>query len=134
MLGAFLLFSANDSGAYVRKRSETNLSINLTLHRSSLRATTSGRPREACWDATTFQGTTLLGWPAQSLATTAEALVTAFDLLLPVVDLKQDQRCEVDTDQHRLWATWLGLYSGLGLIILPMFIATAAGIVRREQI
>jgi len=82
-----------------------------------------------------FKDRTLLGFPARSLMIYSEAATMAFDLLLPLVDLKQDQRCEIDTDkdQHRLLATWLALYSGLGRIILPMFIATVSGIVRREQ-
>ena len=63
-----------------------------------------------------------------------EAAIMAFDYLLPLVDLKQDQRCEVDTDsdQHRFWATVLALYAGFGLVLIPLFIATVSGIARRE--
>lgn len=75
-----------------------------------------------------------LHWPAR-YGIFADAAVTAFDLLLPVVELKQDDRCEINDEAqgHEIWSAVFALYSMLGLVILPMFLATVTGLLRREN-
>jgi len=61
--------------------------------------------------------------------------MVAFDLLLPLVDLKQDQRCEIDADQPilgRVFVILLAIYSIVGLVVLPLFIATVSGLAKRD--
>ena len=37
-----------------------------------------------------------------------------------------------DAPGHELWSVGLALYSALGLVILPLFLATVTGLLRRD--
>ncbi|MBK1660974.1 hypothetical protein CKO45_22415 [Paracraurococcus ruber] len=133
VLGITLLGLANHTGAYAKKRNEIDLSPAALAELRLRPAPGIGPPppdRERCWKPDAFAG----HW-SPALSRGLEVTVMALDLLLPLVDLKQDNRCEVDTDrdEHRLWSSALAVYSGLGLVILPMFLATVSGIVRRDS-
>lgn len=145
IFGVALLFVANGTGAYVEKRTYVDLRPG-TMVQLEQRAAPGGaddlKPsRKACWAADSFHGARVVAWLrldqgpiTRFLLRVAEASTFAFDLLLPLVDLKLDQRCEVDTDrdEHRFWATILSVYSGLGLLLIPLFIATISGLAKRD--
>jgi hypothetical protein len=133
MLGAALLLGANASGDFTKKRNEVDLaraSQELMIPEPSypplggptLSRRAPGLARaERCWDALGF-------------GTTAEAVATALDLVLPLIDLHADQRCEVDDQApHRgPWAWLLLVYSVAGWVVSSLAIVTFSGLGRKE--
>lgn len=75
-------------------------------------------------------------WPRKERAPLGrgDAAMVALDTMPPVVELRQDDRCEVNEDEpgREMWSVLLALYSALGLVILPMFLATVTGLMRRD--
>lgn len=129
--GLVFMQLANHAGFYGRKPDAVELRI-------------ASPPRwQTCWDVP--------DGPLAHVAQFAEALLMSFDLLLPLIDLKQSERCEVkdwraanDLSSPTLptlpannmaeawWSSLLALYAALGLIIIPLFVATVSGLARRE--
>jgi len=87
---------------------------------------------QACWKQSEFWTIGRVSLPKPAVL--ADVALTAFDRLLPVVELKADDRCEVNDAAagHAWWNAVFALYSVLGLVILPMFLATVTGLLKRE--
>jgi hypothetical protein len=131
LLGTGLLIAANDHGMLVVRRQKVELSADQAGLGG---APAAGKP---CWNPKNgFTDTDLLGLhlPVPHLPIALDAAVVALDTMLPVIELKQDDRCEVNDDApgHELWSVGLALYSALGLVILPLFLATVTGLLRRD--
>jgi hypothetical protein len=129
--GMVLLLLADTAGALVKKRNEVDL---VPAQIAAATAILHGAPqpvppREACW-APPQQNQWL--WAPLAVAETG---LMALDLLLPLVDLKQEARCEVDWDKPvrgRAFGILLAVYSALGLVIVPLFVATVSGLAKRD--
>lgn len=131
-LGAVLLGAANGSDNLRKHRSEVDLarpSLSLLRPFPSHPAPTPDGPQDwtllaradACWDA--------LGW-----GSAAEAAGSALDMALPLIDLHQDERCEVDDQApaRGAWAWVLLVYSVFGWVVTSLGIVTFSGLGRKE--
>jgi hypothetical protein len=55
----------------------------------------------------------------------------ALDLILPIIELHQDDKCEVRAE-HWLWRTLHAAYSVMGWLVVAMAALTYAGVLRRD--
>jgi len=128
LAGLALLLLADAAGALVKKRTDVALTAPQLGALAQDRAAAPWElPREACWPPPPDRRTYALLVPF-------EAAALALDTFLPLVDLKQDQRCEIDWEAPwgRLFGLILALYAALGLVIIPLFIATVSGLAKRD--
>lgn len=134
-LGMALAIAANQAGAFVAKRGEVDLSSGtIALLRPADRPP--ARPpatREPCWRFR-LGGPAARGTMRADLAMLPEVAVIALDTLMPLFNLKLDRRCEIDEASANagLWAAAFVAYSLLGLVLIPLFIATVSGLARRD--
>ncbi len=133
LLGMLLLGVANYCGQLTKKRNDVDLtaaSLGVLAPFPSYppgAAPAQSRPpailgaAEACWDGVSF-------------GTVAEALGSALDMMLPVVDLHQDQRCEVTekASAHGFWAFLLLFYSVFGWVVSSLAVITFSGVAKKD--
>lgn len=134
-LGMALVIAANEAGAFVAKRRDVDLtSGTIALLRPADRPP--ARPpatREPCWRFR-LAGPAAAGAARTDLAVLPEVAVIALDALMPLFNLKLDRRCEIDdaAPSAGLWSAGFVAYSLLGLVLIPLFIATVSGLARRD--
>ena len=132
VVGTLLLGLANHGDQLRRRRAEVDVAVAsqqvlrpyptyapLGPERSRAPAGLARAP--ACWEE--------LRW-----GSALEALGSALDMALPLVDLHQDQRCEVD-DQASAWGLWAGLllaYTLFGWVVTSLALITFSGIARKD--
>jgi len=131
LLGLALLVIGDAIGAWVKKVNDVALpQAQIEALAPAARATAVPRvPREGCWIPPARYS------PAYAGVVVVEAATTAFDLLIPLIDLKLDQRCEPDWDGGlvgRFFGVIRAIYSALGLVIFPLFVATVSGVAKRD--
>ena len=134
LLGVLLLAGANAAGQLTKKRNDVDLTAAslgvlapFPTYPAPAGAPAQSRPpamlgaAEACWDGVSF-------------GTAAEALGSALDMMLPVVDLHQDQRCEVTekASAHGFWAFLLLFYSVFGWVVSSLAIVTLSGVAKKD--
>lgn len=134
-LGMALVIAANEAGAFVAKRRDVDLtSGTIALLRPADRPP--ARPpatREPCWRFR-LAGPAAAETARADLAVLPEVAVIALDALMPLFNLKLDRRCEIDdaAPSAGLWSAGFVAYSLLGLVLIPLFIATVSGLARRD--
>lgn len=126
LLGAGGLLAANDVGALREHRVKVDPAP----------AVARAEAVPACWPDAGERRIILAGMdlPVPHHVVVLDAMMMALDLALPLVELKQDDRCEIGEEHpnHSWWQVAMTLYSVLGLVILPMFLATVTGLLRRD--
>lgn len=123
LLGSLGLLAANAAGALRDSRNE-----------------------RACWQQPALApSATAAGWlrplapglaelPVRPSRVALEAMLMALHTAVPVVELKSAEYCQLDAAQpeYRFWIVLQTLYAGLGLLIVPLVVATATGVLKRD--
>jgi hypothetical protein len=60
-----------------------------------------------------------------------ESLLYALDVMLPILELRQEDKCAISGDAHWGWRLFKGLYAIVGAYIVSMAVLTVSGVLRR---